>query len=98
MTRASTALRKLAALAAAALLGVAAAPSAAHATPAPKAPKDFVALHDVDATIIQEMSYYTEHEFMGELVDGYKKPMCLLTRPAAQALHKAQIGLLKKGY
>ncbi|MER5441226.1 M15 family metallopeptidase [Streptomyces sp. NPDC002790] len=98
MTRASTALRKLAALTAAALLGVAAAPSAAQATPDPKAPKDFVALHDVDSTIIQEMRYYTEHDFMGEPVDGYKKPMCLLTRPAAQALHKAQIGLLKKGY
>ncbi|MFJ9087413.1 M15 family metallopeptidase [Streptomyces sp. NPDC102384] len=98
MTRASTALRKLAALAAAALLGVAAAPSAAHATPDPKAPKAFVALHDVDPTIIQEMRYYTEHDFMGEPVDGYKKPMCLLTRPAAQALHKAQIGLLKRGY
>ncbi|MFJ9177110.1 M15 family metallopeptidase [Streptomyces sp. NPDC102360] len=98
MTRASTALRKLAALTAAALIGVAAAPSAAQATPDPKAPKDFVALHDVDPTIIQEMRYYTEHDFMGEPVDGYKKPMCLLTRPAAQALHKAQIGLLKEGY
>ncbi|WP_306324268.1 MULTISPECIES: M15 family metallopeptidase [unclassified Streptomyces] len=98
MNRASTALRKLAAVTAAALLGVAAAPSAAEATPDPKAPKDFVALHDVDPTIIQEMRYYTAHDFVGERVDGYKKPMCLLTRPAAQALHRAQLGLLKEGY
>ncbi|MGY0487862.1 M15 family metallopeptidase [Streptomyces sp. WG-D5] len=98
MTRASTALRKLAVLTAAALLGVAAAPSAAHATPDPKAPKDFVALHDVDPTIIQEMRYYTEHDFVGEPIDGYKKPMCILTRPAARALHAAQVGLLREGY
>lgn len=98
MTRISTALRKLAAVAGAALLGVAAAPSTAHASPDPKAPKEFVALRDVDPTIIQEMRYYTEHDFVGERIDGYKQPMCILTRPAAKALHKAQVGLLKKGY
>ncbi|MGY0022482.1 M15 family metallopeptidase [Streptomyces sp. YJ-C3] len=98
MTRTATALRKLAAVTAAALLGVAAAPSAADATPDPKAPEDFVALRDVDPTIIQEIRYYTGHNFVGAPVDGYKKPMCILTRPAAKALHKAQLGLLRKGY
>ncbi|MEU6395275.1 M15 family metallopeptidase [Streptomyces sp. NPDC046939] len=93
-----TALRRLAAMAGAALLGVAAVPATAHATPEPKAPKDFVALSDVDPTIIQEMRYFTEHDFVGEPIDGYKKPMCILTRPAAKALHKAQAGLRKQGY
>lgn len=98
MIRTAAVLRKLAALTTAALLGVAVAPSTASATPDPKAPKEFVALGDVDPTIIQEMRYFTEHNFVGEPIDGYKKPMCILTRPAAKALHKAQAGLLKKGY
>jgi D-alanyl-D-alanine dipeptidase len=98
MTRTGTVLRRLVAVTAAALLGVAAAPSAAQAKPDPKAPKEFVALGDVDPTIIQEIRYSTEHNFVGQPVDGYLKPMCILTRPAAQALHRAQAGLLKRGY
>ncbi|MFI0242814.1 M15 family metallopeptidase [Streptomyces sp. NPDC016845] len=98
MTTTVTVLRRFAAMAAAALLGVAAAPATAHATPEPKAPKEFVALSDVDPTIIQEMRYFTEHDFVGEPIDGYRKPMCVLTRPAAKALHKAQLELRKQGY
>ncbi|MEU6119881.1 M15 family metallopeptidase [Streptomyces sp. NPDC047117] len=64
----------------------------------PKAPKEFVALRDVDPTIRQEIRYFTPHNFMGVPVTGYKKPMCLLTRDAAKALHRAQVGFLKKGY
>ncbi|MET9546434.1 M15 family metallopeptidase [Streptomyces sp. NPDC006627] len=97
MTAFAPVLRKLV-VAAAALLAVAAAPSPAHATPEPKAPEEFVALRDVDPTIIQEMRYITPHNFVGEPIDGYKKPMCILTEPAAKALHKAQRALLRKGY
>ncbi|MFD6437337.1 M15 family metallopeptidase [Streptomyces venezuelae] len=105
MTGLVPALRNLA-LCAAALLSVAAVPSPAHAraeSPAharaePRAPKEFVALRDVDPTIIQEMRYFTPHNFVGEPVDGYKKPMCIVTEPAAKALHKAQRKLLRQGY
>ncbi|MET9499846.1 M15 family metallopeptidase [Streptomyces sp. NPDC006552] len=82
----------------AAFLGVAAAPGTVLATPDPKAPADFVALSDVDPTILQEIRYYTAHDFVGERIDGYRKPMCILTKPAAKALHRAQRGLLRKGY
>ncbi|MCX3064265.1 M15 family metallopeptidase [Streptomyces beihaiensis] len=102
MTRIASALRKLATLPAAALLGAAAVPSsasgAATSTPEPEAPPAFAALHDVDPTIIQEMRYFTRHNFVGARIDGYRKPMCVLTRPAAQALHRVQIRLLEKGY
>ncbi|MFI7385879.1 M15 family metallopeptidase [Streptomyces sp. NPDC049813] len=94
----ATALRKLAVLTAAALLGVAAAPATARATPGPEAPEEFVALRDVDPTIIQEMRYYTAHDFVGERIDGYEKPMCILTEPAAKALRHAQRRLLRTGY
>ncbi|MEU6122310.1 M15 family metallopeptidase [Streptomyces sp. NPDC047123] len=105
MNRLVPALRNIA-VGAAALLAVAAAPSPAHArpespahaAPGPRAPKEFVALRDIDPTIIQEMRYRTPHNFVGAPVDGYRQSMCILTRPAAKALHTAQRALLRKGY
>ncbi|MFF2326526.1 MULTISPECIES: M15 family metallopeptidase [unclassified Streptomyces] len=97
MTGIRSAFRVLAA-AAATLLAVTAAAPAAVAKPEPKAPEEFVALRSVDPTIIEEMRYPTAHNFMGEPVDGYRQPLCILTRPAARALHRAQTRLLKQGY
>ncbi|WP_093801943.1 M15 family metallopeptidase [Streptomyces sp. Wb2n-11] len=97
MTRLASALRILAA-AAVALLAATAAPSTARADPEPKAPGEFVSLRSVDPTIIQEMRYTTAHNFMGVPVDGYRQPVCILTRPAAKALHEAQTKLLGRGY
>ncbi|WP_411126845.1 M15 family metallopeptidase [Streptomyces sp. x-19] len=109
MPRLAAAWRGLAA-AAAALLTVAVVPSNAAAGPAaappshpagadgPRAPREFVALRDVDPTIIQEIRYATPHDFMGVPVTGYREPLCLLTRDAARALHRAQVGFLRRGY
>jgi D-alanyl-D-alanine dipeptidase len=63
-----------------------------------KAPAEFVALSDVDPTILQEMRYFTPHNFVGVRIDGYEQPLCILTRPAAEALHKAQVALRAQGY
>ncbi|MGX1031767.1 M15 family metallopeptidase [Streptomyces sp. SAI-097] len=102
MTRLSSALRGLvtafAALLAATALPAAAAPATAQARPEPRAPQDFVALRSIDPTIIEEMRYVTAHNFVGEPVDGYRQPLCILTRPAAEALHRAQTRLLRQGY
>jgi D-alanyl-D-alanine dipeptidase len=62
------------------------------------APEEFVALSDIDPTILQEMRYFTPHNFVGVPIDGYRQPLCILTRPAAEALHTAQVGLLRQGY
>jgi zinc D-Ala-D-Ala dipeptidase len=97
MTIFSTAVRGLVTTVAA-LLSVTTASATAQATPEPHAPADFVALRDVDPTIIQEIRYFTDHDFMGTRVTGYKQPMCILTRPAAEALHKAQQEFLAQGY
>ncbi|GHG82368.1 M15 family metallopeptidase [Streptomyces griseocarneus] len=79
----------------------------ATVTPAPAAgaaerdsgpPPGFVALADVDPTIVQEMRYATVHNFTGHRVEGYLRPRCLLTRPAAEALHRAQQVLLREGH
>ncbi|OON71614.1 M15 family metallopeptidase [Streptomyces tsukubensis] len=88
---------------------VSAAPSAltapgtasASSTPSarePRAPEEFVALHDVAPTIIEEMRYFTPHDFMGVSVDGYREPRCLVTRPTALALRSAQRSLRRQGY
>jgi zinc D-Ala-D-Ala dipeptidase len=96
MSKLTAVLRALA-LPVAALIAVTPA-GPAQARPEPKAPAEFVALRDVDPTIIQEMRYITPHNFTGAPVDGYRKAMCILTRPAAEALHRAQLRLLPHGY
>ncbi|MFI2212973.1 M15 family metallopeptidase [Streptomyces sp. NPDC020141] len=68
------------------------------ARPEPVAPREFVALRDVDPTILHEMRYPTAHTFLGVRVDGYREPLCVLTRAAARALHRAQRELLRQGY
>ncbi|MFJ7209643.1 M15 family metallopeptidase [Streptomyces sp. NPDC098789] len=70
----------------------------AQAAPAPRAPKDIVALSSVDHSIIQDMRYTTKINFMGRRVDGYQQPVCILAKPAAEALHRAQERLLPQGY
>ncbi|GAA3801991.1 M15 family metallopeptidase [Streptomyces chiangmaiensis] len=97
MTRLSVALRGLV-TALAAVLAVTSASATARATPEPKAPGNFVALRSVDPTILQEIRYFTPHNFVGERIDGYRQPLCILTRPAAEALHRAQVQLVRKGY
>lgn len=97
MTGLGTAFRALAAVAAG-LLTLASTAPAAQATPEPTAPREFVALSSVAPTIIQEMRYTTAHNFVGERIDGYRRPLCILTRPAAEALRRAQVRLLRQGY
>ncbi|WP_437088740.1 M15 family metallopeptidase [Streptomyces sp. enrichment culture] len=82
----------------AALLAATTVPATAHAGTEPKAPADFVALNSVAPTILEEIRYSTPHNFVGEPIDGYRQPLCILTRPAAQALGKAQARLLSQGY
>ncbi|MEU9235242.1 M15 family metallopeptidase [Streptomyces subrutilus] len=90
---------RAAALAAAAAVAVsAAAPATATTAHPPTRPREFVALGDVDSTIRQEIRYHTPNNFVGEPIDGYLQPACVLTRPAARALHRAQRTLLRQGY
>jgi D-alanyl-D-alanine dipeptidase len=62
------------------------------------APGQFVALDDVDRTIVQDMRYATTYNFVGRRIRGYREPVCILTRPAARALHRAQRRLRRAGY
>ncbi|MFN8071164.1 MAG: M15 family metallopeptidase [Mycobacterium sp.] len=80
-----------------AIVALVAAPTAS-AAPDPAMPPDFVAVRDVDPTILQDMRYATPHNFTGAPVDGYLAPTCILTRPAAEALARAQQQFVEQGY
>jgi len=66
--------------------------------PAQQAPSTFVALEDVDPTILQDMRYAARYNFVGRRIDGYREPLCIVTRGAARALERAQRALAPKGY
>ncbi|NBH11253.1 M15 family metallopeptidase [Amycolatopsis sp. SID8362] len=73
--------------------------SAAIAVPAQAAPASgFVALSDVAPSILQDIRYATRHNFVGQRIDGYLEPTCILTRQAADGLRQAQAQVLRQGY
>jgi D-alanyl-D-alanine dipeptidase len=53
-------------------------------------PGNFVDVTDVIPSVLLDIRYYAPHNFVGERIDGYNAPRCLLTREAAQALGKVQ--------
>jgi D-alanyl-D-alanine dipeptidase len=62
------------------------------------APSPFVALEDVAPGILHDMRYATRHNFVGRRIDGYREPVCILTRRAARGLKRAQAAVRRKGY
>lgn len=80
------------------IMAVAAPCAPAGAEPDPVRPADFVALRDVDPSILQEIRYASPHNFIGDPVNGYLAPSCILTREAAGALARAQRDFLEQGY
>jgi zinc D-Ala-D-Ala dipeptidase len=62
------------------------------------APSQFVALDEIDRTIVQDMRNASAYNFVGRRIKGYREPVCILTRRAARALHRAQRRLRPQGY
>jgi D-alanyl-D-alanine dipeptidase len=60
--------------------------------------KGFVYLHEVDPSILVSLRYLSSENFLGKPVDGYKKPVVILTKQAADALKQAQEKVKKDGY
>jgi len=58
-------------------------------------PFDFVYLKEVDPSIVQEMRYATDHNFIGHPITGYRAAECILTLSAANALSAVQKTLKK---
>ncbi len=53
-------------------------------------PKDFVYVQDVIPDVRVELRYATNHNFVGNPVDGYLEPKAILTKQAAEALRNVQ--------
>jgi D-alanyl-D-alanine dipeptidase len=60
-------------------------------------PPTFVDAATVVPGLVVEMRYHGSHNFVGVPIDGYEKPVCLLTRPAADALAAVARDLEPKG-
>jgi D-alanyl-D-alanine dipeptidase len=61
-------------------------------------PDDFVRLADVDPSILQEIRYAGDHNFIGSPIAGYDAPECWLTAPTAAALVQVQEQVRAQGY
>ncbi len=53
----------------------------------------FVDVQKYIPSVVMDIRYFTPHSFVGQRVDGYNAPKCLLTREAADALKKVQSDL-----
>ncbi|MEV1076034.1 M15 family metallopeptidase [Micromonospora parva] len=78
-------------------------PTSASPTPAPTPSgaatlPGFVVLSDVDPRIHADIRYATAHNFVGRPITGYREPLCLLTRQAAEALRRVQDAALATGH
>jgi D-alanyl-D-alanine dipeptidase len=56
-----------------------------------------VYLADIDPSILQDIRYATDNNFMGRAVRGYERPRAMLAPEAAAALAEAQQAALKQG-
>ena len=61
-------------------------------------PKGFVYIDDIDDSIIVNLKYFTNDNFMGRRVPHYYANRGIMTRDTALALSKAQKKFLAKGY
>jgi D-alanyl-D-alanine dipeptidase len=71
---------------------------AARAGDPPPLPHGFVRLGEVAPGIRQDMRYARSFNFTGGVVPGYDGPQCILLRPAAMALQRAEALLEAEGF
>lgn len=62
----------------------------------PPGKQNFVYIHDSIPEIILDVRYYSADNFMGVPVDGYNKPLILITAEAGEALASVQQSLRKQ--
>jgi len=60
-------------------------------------PDGFVDIKEVIPSIQLEIRYYTQDNFVGQRIDGYESPKCILSKQAALALKNVQDELMSFG-
>ncbi len=59
---------------------------------------DFVEVTKVIPDVILEIRYYSTYNFVGERIDGYNRPLALMTRQAADSLKAVSDDVIAQGY
>lgn len=59
---------------------------------------DFVEVTEVIPDVILEIRYYSTYNFVGARIDGYERPLALMTRQAADSLKAVNDELKSLGY
>ena len=59
--------------------------------------KGFVYIHEVVPDVVLDIRYFSEDNFMGTRVDGYRRPVTLISKEAARALIEVQKELNQQG-
>jgi D-alanyl-D-alanine dipeptidase len=60
-------------------------------------PADFVDATELAPALVVDMRYAGRHNFVGDPIAGYERPVCLLTRAAAHALAGVESDLASDG-
>ncbi|ARN85130.1 hypothetical protein GQ61_07365 [Candidatus Nucleicultrix amoebiphila FS5] len=60
-------------------------------------PEKFVYLHDIDATILTDIRYFKEDNFIGRPLPGYEADVCITVEAVAHNLSKIQKTLKMQG-
>lgn len=58
----------------------------------------FVSVSAAIPDVLLDIRYYSTYNFVGDRIDGYRQPIAILTREAAQALARVNEDVMKKGY
>lgn len=61
-------------------------------------PRDFVDAAAVVDALVVDMRYFGDNNFVGQRIDGYERPRCILSAPAANALAAVQHDLAARGF
>lgn len=61
-------------------------------------PESFVVVNDAIPSLIFDIRYYSDDNFLGTKVRGYESAKCILTSPASEALKEVQRELSEAGY
>ena len=59
---------------------------------------DFVEVSEAVPDVILEIRYYSTYNFVGRRIDGYARPLALMTRQAADSLRKVSDEMKAQGY
>jgi len=60
--------------------------------------QDFVYLKDLMPNLRSDLRYFGSNNFVGQRIDGYNSPKCILSKEAADALQKVQEELERIGF